>query len=283
MLPYSLLIAGFEFEGVRVPLLGPQGIFKPRVLQKIPLSISTAPVVAGKPRPYDDEVGDDALIRYRYRGPDPAHHENVGLRLAMQTGTPIVYLYGIVKGMYLPTWPVYVVADDPTRLTFTIMADDAVTLGDRAFDASNTEESLARRRYITVQTQRRLHQEGFRWRVLGAYRNQCTICRLRHTELLAAAHILADTHPRGEPIVPNGLALCDLHHKAFDRNLIAIRPDLTVEVRRDILDEQDGPMLIHGIKGFHGRPIVLPRRAEQRPDRERLEERYEEFRRAASA
>src|SRR5919197_4456221 len=48
--------------------------------------------------------------------------------------------------------------------------------------------------------------------VLRAYRERCAICRLRREELLDTAHILADGHPRGAPIVPNGLALCTLHH-----------------------------------------------------------------------
>jgi len=54
---------------------------------------------------------------------------------------------------------------------------------------------------------------------------------------------LPDGHPRGEPIVPNGLALCKLHHAAFDRHILGVRPDLVVEVRLDILREVDGPMV----------------------------------------
>ena len=38
-------------------------------------------------------------------------------------------------------------------------------------------------------------------RVLQAYEERCTICRLRHTPMLDAAHIIADTAPEGEPIV----------------------------------------------------------------------------------
>lgn len=31
-LPYAVLLRGFDFAGQRVPLVGPQGIFKPAVL-----------------------------------------------------------------------------------------------------------------------------------------------------------------------------------------------------------------------------------------------------------
>jgi len=49
VLPRTVLSAGFELDGDRVPMIGPQGIFKPRVLQEVPLSITTAPE-----GPYDD-------------------------------------------------------------------------------------------------------------------------------------------------------------------------------------------------------------------------------------
>jgi putative restriction endonuclease len=123
----------------------------------------------------------------------------------------------------------------------------------------------------------RVHQAGFRQRVLTAYAKKCTICHLRHTELLDAAHILSDRHPRGEPVVPNGLALCKIHHAAFDSNILGIRPDHVVEIRHDILDEVDGPMLRHGLQDLHGNVISLPPRVADQPDTERLEERYEQF------
>ncbi len=71
-------------------------------------------------------------------------------------------------------------------------------------------------------------------------------------------HILPDGHPKGEPIVPNGLAHCKLHHAAFDRHFLGIRPDLIIEVRRDIMDEADGPMLRYGLQGFGRRRSSWP-------------------------
>jgi hypothetical protein len=114
ILPRTLLAQGFLFEGTRVPLIGPQGIFKPAVLSDVPLSITAVPAVPGRPRPYDDAWGGEGLILYRYRGTDPQHRDNVGLRLAMARRTPLVYLHGIVPGEYMPVWPVYVVGDDPS-------------------------------------------------------------------------------------------------------------------------------------------------------------------------
>ena len=79
-------------------------------------------------------------------------------------------------------------------------------------------------------------------------------------------------------MVPNGLALCKLHHAAFDRHFLTVRPDYLIEVRRDVLDEEDGPMLLHGLKDMHLQRIHLPASRAQHPDPERLARRYERFR-----
>lgn len=279
VLPHSVLIRGFSFDGKRVPLLGPQGIFKPAVLPDVPLSLTTAPPRRGGDRPYDDTIGVDGFLRYRYRGGDPQHRDNVGLRLAYHRRTPLVYFHGVVKGEYVPTWPAMVIGDDPGALTFTVAIEDRALLGAELAEQAEPE-AHGRRAYVTRVTLTRVHQQSFRRRVLRAYRERCAICRLRHSELLEAAHILPDGHPRGEPVVPNGLSLCRLHHAAFDRHILGVRPDLTVELRVDILREVDGPMLRYGLQGFQDARLHVPRPAQLRPDPDFLEERYELFKQA---
>lgn len=281
VLPRAVLAAGFALDGTRVPLVGPQGIFKPQVMQGAPLSITTAP--AG---PYDDSFGPEGLLRYRYRGTDPRHPDNRGLRLAMERRLPLVYLHGIVPGRYLATWPVFVVADEPSQLTFAVAVDSAEHAGLRhtdAVDQLHEDADAARRLYATAVVRLRLHQRGFRERVLQAYQRQCAFCRLRHEELLDAAHIIPDADPAGEPLVRNGIALCALHHAAFDRYFLGLRPDYVVEVRPDILTEADGPTLVHALQALHGTRIILPRRSDLQPARELVEVRYERFRQASTA
>jgi putative restriction endonuclease len=82
-------------------------------------------------------------------------------------------------------------------------------------------------------------------------------------------------------VVTNGIAMCKIHHAAFDSFLIAVRPDYAIEVRRDVLDEEDGPTLRYALQGLHGSAIELPRQRAARPARELLEERYAAFRRAS--
>ena len=114
--------------------------------------------------------------------------------------------------------------------------------------------------------------------MLLAYGGRCTVCRISHTELLDAAHIIADGEPMGQPVVPNGLSMCKIHHAAFDTAITGIRPDLTLHVRQDVLDEIDGWMLKGGIQAVHNAKLeVLPVSAAARPDSERLEERYSAF------
>lgn len=272
VLPREILSRGFDFEGQRVPLLGPQGIFKPKILPEIPLSITTAPS-----RPYDDRFDDEGLLQYRYRGTDPKHHDNTGLRLSMVRRIPLIYLHGVVPGKYLAIWPVFVVGDSPHELTFKVAADDPhylrVLNSESGYAVSDIQDE-ARRAYITSVVRQRLHQRGFRERVLHAYREQCACCRLRHLELLDAAHIMPDIHPEGIPSVRNGIALCKLHHAAFDTNLLGIRPDYIIEIRRDVLDEDDGPMLIHGLKSLNKQRIILPTPRRLFPDPGLLERRY---------
>jgi putative restriction endonuclease len=277
VLQRSILAQGFILDGNRIPLVGPQGIFKPRVLSEAPLSITTAPE-----GPYDDAFGTDGLLRYRYRGTNRDHPDNRGLRFAMERRLPLIYFHGIVPGKYVATWPVFVVKDNPADLFFSVAVDDATHVGLSADqDQSNglvSEDSMARRVYITAAVRQRLHQRAFRERVLDAYRHQCSFCRLRHEELLDAAHIIGDTEPKGEPLVRNGLSLCKLHHAAFDRHFLGLRPDYVLEVRPDILRERDGPTLVHAIQALHGASITLPRKSVQQPSRELLEIRYERFR-----
>jgi putative restriction endonuclease len=273
---------GFTFEGERVPLQAPQGIFKPRTCS-LPLSITTVPVKEGRPRPYDDAIGNDGLLRYRYRGrtaSDANHRDNLGLREAMRRRVPLIYFHGIVEGKYEAEYPVFIVGDSPESLTFTVTVDERrfASLGNVPDDPIETD---IRRRYVTRTVQQRLHQQEFRERVLEAYQRHCAICRLRHDQLLEAAHIVGDREALGAPTVPNGIALCSLHHAAFDAHLMTVRPDYQIEVRHDVLEESDGPMLIHGLQGFHGKLIRVPSREQLRPDTHLLEIRYGFFRQAS--
>ena len=277
VLPRAILAQGFELDRRRVPLLAPQGIFKPAVMQ-IPLSITTAPR-----GPYDDELRSDNLLRYRYRCTAPNHRENIGLKVAMANGLPLVYFHGSVPSRYLPMWPVYVVDDLREQFAFSISVDHAAFTG-LSPQAQESPRLIAevQREYAVSLTRTRLHQSAFRERVPRANQHQCAFCLLRHVELLEAAHIMPDSEPEGEPLVSNGIALCRLHHAAFDQFFLAVRPDHIIEVRPDVLEESDGPTLRHAIQGLYNQPIVLPTKLQEEPSIAFLAERYRRFRDVAA-
>ena len=261
----------FEFAGERFVIRQTRGrgIGKPRNLEAA-LSITTAYTPFGRRAPYADSVGPDGLQRYHYEGSDPNLHTNRALRACMEYGLGLVYFVGVSEGIYAAVYPVYVIGDDPNRGEVTLGFDSSTATRDAGF----TE---IERRYALTTTRRRVHQPLFRADVLRAYQTSCAVCRMRHRELLDAAHIVPDSMPRGEPIVPNGIALCKIHHAAFDANLLGIRADGRVKVNEGLLRETDGPMLRHGFQELHDVQMVTPKHAQLRPDPERLDERFAAF------
>jgi putative restriction endonuclease len=267
-LPRRLLEQGFIYQGQRITLMGPKGIWKPQAME-LPISLTTVP-----DGPYDDGAIEEGSFHYKYRGTDPYHPDNVGLRNVLNRRKPLIYFFGTVKGIYVPQFPVYIVYDSIPNLSFTIVIEDEIK--SLAADQEDPVE-LYKKHYKTVNTFVRLHQRSFREKVLMAYKNQCSLCRLRHSELLDAAHIIADKDDKGDPVVPNGLSLCKIHHAAFDKHILGITPDYTIKIRQDILEEIDGPMLKYGIQSLDGERIILPGSRRDWPDRERLEKRYTDF------
>jgi putative restriction endonuclease len=114
-----------------------------------------------------------------------------------------------------------------------------------------------KRRYVLREARVRIHQARFRGRVVPAYREQCAICRLKEVRLLEAAHIIGDIEEAGEPVVSNGLALCSIHHRAYDHDLVGVSPDYDVRVSPRLLDDEDGPML-DLLKTFDREPTLRP-------------------------
>jgi putative restriction endonuclease len=269
---WNELTEGVVINGERITLAGATGIWIPHGFD-MPISLRT-----GADASYFDTIGDDGILTYAYRGNDPDHRENRGLKAAMQTRTPMVYFSAIRAGLYQAAWPITIFQDDPSRLCVRAAIDPAYSSfrQDAPLD-SPIETPLDVRRYITVQAKRRLHQGAFRELVLEAYSRRCAICRLQHQELLDAAHILADSEVAGLPIITNGLSLCKIHHAAFDQNILGVSPDYRIHIREDILREHDGPMLKHGLQELDGGQISLPRRPSERPDPERLSIRFTSF------
>ncbi|MFM1871211.1 MAG: hypothetical protein RL398_633, partial [Planctomycetota bacterium] len=117
---------------------------------------------------------------------------------------------------------------------------------------------------LVVSVRRRRDPE-FRGRVLTAYQRRCAVCgfglRLGDDSVaVEAAHIRWHNH-HGPDVEPNGLALCALHHKVFDRGAFTIDHHHRLLVSEHALgDGLDWALLHH-----HGKPIAAPIRPEHRP------------------
>lgn len=273
-------LESFTFDGRPLRLIGPQrGIWKPALLEAA-LSILTTYVAPNEIPPYEDQVGPDGYPRYKWQGSDPNAYDNVALRVAMTGRKPLMWFLGVAPALFNAEYPVWLAGEEPDRQQFVVALDDTMQ---RGWQPGLLEQSPFNptRRYAEAVVRVRLHQRPFRDRVLLAYGSQCALCRLRHPPLLDAAHIKEDSDG-GEPIVPNGVAMCAIHHRAFDAQVLGVRPDYTVEVREDVLHEHDGPTLRHALQGLHREPILLPRRRAEHPSKELLAERYERFRAAVS-
>ncbi|GAB7190843.1 HNH endonuclease [Kineococcus sp. NUM-3379] len=242
------------------------GIWNPRDLA------GTLSIVSSPDGPYEDEDIDGGLFRYDYRA-GSTDGQNLKLRRAMELELPLILLRKIAAGVFVPVFPVYVIEDDTAARQFVIALDESLR-----FLRDPLHPTPDERRYAERITKQRLHQPEFRGRVIRAYSTRCAICRLAHGELVDAAHIVDDKDAAlGQPVVSNGLSLCSLHHRAFDRGFLGISPDYEVRIDSDLLEEVDGPMLRHGLQEMHGRRLDVPVRKADRPDRERLAWRFERF------
>jgi putative restriction endonuclease len=278
------LAGGFEFGGERVPLINPQrGIFKPRQMAGL-LSIRTVFPRRGGRVWYDDQreahrqiyAGDD-VVEYAFMGTDPNSPDNRWLRDAMERQIPVIYLLGTSPGRYQPIIPTFIVGWHPERSRVQLAFGAIVGASAQALPPDPPE-----RRYALREGKARLHQASFRDAVLTAYGGRCAISHLPEPRLLDAAHIIMDADEQlGQPIVSNGLPLTKLHHAAFDTHLIGIDPEFRIHVSDGLLEIHDGPFLELGLKGIAGQVIQLPRRSVDRPNRDRLARRFEEFKKVA--
>lgn len=272
-------IRQFTFQGKRISL--EQNMRGIRVVQGNPVAISILTTYRQRPedRPYEDDIGPDGYPRYKWQGTDPQASDNVALRVAMKLRKPLAWFVGVAPGLYEAVFPVWLVDEEADQHQFVVALDEAMETAWQQEVLLTAPDEVRRREYALGVIRRRLHQPDFRRRVLLAYERQCAICRLRHAELLDAAHIKEDADG-GEPVVTNGIAMCAIHHRAFDALVLGVTPKYAVEVRKDILEEQDGPTLLHALQGVHGTTLVLPTRTVQRPDTELLEQRYQRFQQA---
>lgn len=115
-------------------------------------------------------------------------------------------------------------------------------------------------------TKVRLGQQFFRKKILANY-GSCCICGLPLRDLLVASHIIpwserADLRLNER----NGLCLCAIHDKAFDRGLISISPDYRVHISNHIEAHIQIASVRQYFAAYHEQAITPPRLYPPHPD-----------------
>jgi putative restriction endonuclease len=114
----------FEIGGRQFRLMDQRGIRKPRELSAA-LSIRTVYTPNGQTRPYDDSVGSDGLLRYKWRGDNPGQAENRALRAAMENRLPLIWFFWRGARFVRAGYPVYLLWEEPDHHQFVIDPDVA--------------------------------------------------------------------------------------------------------------------------------------------------------------
>jgi len=107
----------------------------------------------------------------------------------------------------------------------------------------------------------RINQTFFRNAVLTSYEYKCCITGLPLMDLLNASHIVpwsVDINNRLNP--HNGLCLNALHDRAFDRGLITVRSDYTIDISPKINNFLDYKSVRDYFLCFKNQKIILPKR-----------------------
>jgi putative restriction endonuclease len=105
----------------------------------------------------------------------------------------------------------------------------AVSVDPFAVNDADLSAVTAIRKKAIASVLRSLRDRSFRERVLNSYAYRCAMCGIQ-LELVEAAHIVPVQVPGSTDETSNGLALCSLHHLAYDKALVTVSDDYHVLV-----------------------------------------------------
>lgn len=113
----------------------------------------------------------------------------------------------------------------------------------------------------TAIIRQRVNQSFFRSAVMSAYNFKCCISGVNTPKLVEACHIVnwsEDPNNRTNP--KNGLCMNSFFHKAYDKYLLAISPDLLIIVSEELFQSATEESFFNYLKEINGRKILTPDR-----------------------
>ena len=122
----------------------------------------------------------------------------------------------------------------------------------------------------------RVNQGFFRETVLCSYLYQCCITGITNTPLLEACHISGWADDRRNRTNPkNGLCMNPLFHRAYDKYLMAVTPELKIAISPKMIDGTKEDSFRSYLEEINGRGILLPEKFA--PDTDLLEKHFSDY------
>jgi putative restriction endonuclease len=203
------------------------------------------------------QIREDALRKAYVNGFEPCDKGNKEVAIAFRPDFFVDYLESL----------------EPLH-DFGQSTKDLAVLSDVAQNPEINEADIqiqnAARKITIVSVSKKLRDASFRKRILTAYNFHCAVCGIQ-LRLVEAAHIIPVNHENSTDETRNGLALCALHHKAYDQALVTIVDDYSIQVNRNQTTELQKQKLSDGLEKFSQdlRPIIiLPPAVSDRPHAE---------------
>lgn len=201
------------------------------------------------------QIGREALEKAQADGLAPYPKGNKEIALAIRPD----FLAEYIKNLE----PLHELGEsEQTIEVLSEVAENSTDVNEAAIEALNEPRKIAIRA-----VQIRVRAVTFPKRVLNAYNHACALCQLQ-LELVEAAHIIPITHPNSIDETHNGLALCTLHHRAYDNSLVTIDESYHILINEAELSRLQAAgrsggrkMFIDGLKS----PIRLPAQIKDRP------------------
>ncbi len=188
------------------------------------------------------QISEDVLEKAAERGIVPYNKGNGEIAFAIRPDMLATYIQDLAT--------LHAIGTQPNEID---VIDTAV---DEQTDDTAALEAVAEpRREVIRAVRAKIRSAQFRKRVLTAYNNACAMCSLQ-MELVEAAHIVPVAHPDSRDVISNGIALCALHHKAYDRGILTSHPESgTFRVALNLREIQRlaDQRLIAGYEQFKGR------------------------------
>ncbi len=274
--PWAKIDEGFSYGGEVVKFASrATGIFKPRQMTAA-LSIKTVVPRASRQIWYEDQAMEGlgfeeatGLLPYNLARGGDSKPTNRALFESKRLITPLIYFRGTSEGFYAPIFPVWIADFDWNRERVLLSAAEPEAL-------NITERLEIDRHYSHTLVRKRNHQDWFSHRVKAAYQWRCALSGLPVRELLVGAHIVDDSKG-GRASVNNGICMSQLHHAAFDANLLGIDPKHRIHLSPRLGMLRDGPLL-ENLKRLDKQTIRLPPNERHWPRPDWLEQRFDTFR-----